>query len=196
MLMIASPSSTDSQDIVLAIPVSEKDHIKGNPLAKVTLVEYGDFQCPACRVYAPTVKNLSTEFGDQLRVVYRHFPLVQHKQAPLAGQASEAAALQGKFWEMHDILYEKQNEWAGKSDAEEKFAGYATSLGLDVEKFKQDMKSNDTKKKIEDDFDGGLRSGMPQGTPTFFFQDKRINTPRTYEEFEKLINKALAQTNS
>ena len=167
----------------------DSDQIKGAPLkeAKVILIEYSDFQCPACRSYYPMVKKLSQEFAN-LSVVYRHFPLPQHLNARPSAQAAEAAGQQGKFWEMHDMLFDNQQSWAESKTSREIFLGYALALGLDMEKFKTDYDSPETKTKIEKDYQSGAKD--IDGTPTFFINDKKIQNPRNYDEFRNIIQQA------
>lgn len=162
------------------------DWIKGSDLkeAKITLIEYSDFQCPACRSYYPMVKKLAQEIPG-LTVVYRHFPLPQHKNARPSAQAAEAAGQQGKFWEMHDLLFDNQQHWADLRGTADTFAGYAVSLGLDIDKFKSDYDSAAAKLKIEADYQSGARD--INGTPTFFVNDKKIQNPRNYDEFRSIV---------
>ncbi len=171
--------------------VTEKDWIKGGGLkAPVILVEYGDFQCPACAAYHAFVEKLVSELGNQVSFVYRNFPLrTIHKNADLSAQAAEAAGKQGKFWEMYNLIFEHQKDWADDSAAREKFLAYAQSLNLDLANFKRDMDSSEVKDKIEGDFQSGLRSNI-QGTPTFYINGNKINNPLSYDEFKKLIIEA------
>jgi protein-disulfide isomerase len=167
--------------------VRENDWVKGDPEAKVVLTEYGDFQCPACANYAPLVKRLSEETSKGLKVVYRHFPLTSiHKNAIPSAQAAEAAGRQGKFWEMHDTLYEKQTEWSDERDVKEKFIEYARILGLDEEKFKSDYDSDEVRQRIESDLSKALQLGL-NSTPTFFLNGQKI-APRSYENFKDLVD--------
>ena len=125
--------------------------------------------------------------------MYRNFPLRSiHPQAQIAAQAAEAAALQGKFWEMHDLLFETQREWSGALGMKERLLSYAESVGLDTELFEKDLNSSGIKDKIQTDVAGGQVGGVP-GTPTFFLQGQRIVNPRNYEEFQALILRALEQ---
>ncbi|MCL5004821.1 MAG: DsbA family protein [Patescibacteria group bacterium] len=182
------PASSDE----LAIPVSDNDWYLGSKNAKVTLVEYSDFECPACKAYAPIITLLNKDFPNDLKIVYRHFPLPQHKNARVAAQAAEAAGKQGKFWEMENLIFEKQNEWADNSNAEENFVSYATSLGLNIEKFKSDFNSDLTKTKIESDYASGEESKLTY-TPTFFLNSKKISNPQNYEEFKSLIETRIGK---
>jgi protein-disulfide isomerase len=126
---------------LLASGISLNDNSKGNSESSVVLVEYSDFQCPACGAYYPLLKALVEEFGSEIRFVYRHFPLAQHQHAELAGRAAEAAGKQGKFWEMHDLIFENQQSWTNLRNSEEVFTHYAVQLDLDMEKFKADLDS-------------------------------------------------------
>lgn len=169
-----------------AVEVTEADWVKGDVNAQTVLVEYGDFQCPACADYYPMLKRLLEEIPTGFKVVYRHIPLTSiHKNALISSYAAEAAGLQGKFWEMHDILYEKQTEWAEDTNAKEKFVEYAKGIGLNEEKFKADIESDGVKRLVEEDMTSA-NSMRINSTPTFFLNGQRIQ-PRSYEEFKKLV---------
>jgi len=178
----------------LAVPVSDGDWYLGPKNAKVTLVEYSDFECPACKIYAPIIMQLNKDFPNDLKIVYRHFPLPQHENARISAQAAEAAGRQGKFWEMESLIFEKQSEWVNSGKAEDNFISYATSLGLDIEKFKNDFNSDLVKAKIENDYASGEKSKITY-TPTFFLDSRRINNPQSYEEFKSLIKSRILITN-
>jgi protein-disulfide isomerase len=183
---------------VLIDQVSEADHVRGNQDSGVVFVEYGDFQCPACGAYHPIVQQLTEEFGDRVGFVFRHFPLNRiHQNADLAARASEASGKQGKFWEMHDMLFESQSEWSQQrsSEAEETFTRYAQSLGLDLAKFDNDLDIGEVKDKVDGDFNSGTRSGV-SGTPTFFLNGERIKNPQSYEEFQSFFNDAIESSNN
>lgn len=168
--------------------ISNSDWVKGSREAKVVLIEYSDFQCPACANYAPIMKQIIQEFGNEIVFIYRHFPLKQnHRNAELAAWAAEAAGKQNKFWEMHDILFEKQKEWENSGNADEYFRGYAQTLNLNIEQFGKDINSEEIKNKVENDFQSGLRSDI-NSTPTFFLNGNKIKNPRDYEEFKNIIN--------
>ena len=172
--------------------VSQLDYSKGNREAAVILVEYSDFQCPACAAYYPLVKQLSEEFGDKMVFIYRHFPLSQHQNAESAAVAAEAAGRQGKFWEMHDLIFDNQNEWAKSArwSVEDIFVKYAEKLNLDLEKFKADLDLKEIKQKVSKDLESGVNAKV-NGTPTFFLNGKKLSTPRSYEEFKKIIGESL-----
>jgi protein-disulfide isomerase len=152
----------------LTVPVNERDHIRGSPDAPVIMVEYADFECPYCGLAYPAVKKLENEVGDILAVVFRHFPLATvHPHAELAAEAAEAAGAQGRFWEMHDVLFENQDALAPGDLME-----YAAALALDERRFAQDLSEHRHAPKVRDDFMSGVRSGV-NGTPTFFVNGVR-----------------------
>src|SRR4051812_3820630 len=152
-------SSRQESDLVLPSQIVESDHSRGSTIASTTLVEYGDFQCPACGLYYPMVEQTLKELGpDQVRFVFRHFPLPQHGNAVPAGKAAEAAGMQGKFWEMYNMLYERQKTWENVTDPKTVFTGYAKEMGLDLTKFAADFESDAAKNKIDNDYKGGVRA--------------------------------------
>lgn len=151
-------------------PVNEKDHFQGPADAPIVLVEYGDYQCPHCGRAYPIIKKIQKKLGNNLKFVFRNFPLAEiHPDATHAAIATEAAADQGKFWEMHDIIFENQGEL---EDAD--LIGYAQKLGIDVAKFEADFEKDEHQEKVEDDFESGVRSGV-NGTPTFFINGEKYN---------------------
>lgn len=172
-------------------PVTESDHILGPKDAPVTLIEFGDFQCPACGFYYSLVKKLTTEASTTVRLVFRHFPLPQHANAWITSQAAEAAGLQGKFWEMYDLIYSHQADWSNVSDAHEILNGYAKDIGLDMVKFKADIDSNAVKTTVAKDEEEAKRIGV-DSTPTFFVNGKAIVNPQSYEAFKSLIEAAAS----
>jgi protein-disulfide isomerase len=154
----------------LTPPVGAQDHAIGADDAPVTLVEYGDYECPYCGMAHPVVKEVQRVLGNQLRFVFRNFPLAEaHPHARFAAQAAEAAGTQGRFWEMHDMLFENQ---AALEPAD--VGGYAKSIGLDVGRFEQELEAGTYAKKVRDDFRSGARSGV-NGTPTFFVNGERYD---------------------
>lgn len=172
------------------LEVTEKDWVKGEANAPVTLVEYTDFQCPACGAYYPLIKQLTEEFGDKVKVVIRHYPLIQiHKNALPSARAAEAAGRQGKFWEMYDLLFVNQKDWSLAEDPTKSiFPSYAGRIGLDVEKFRQDMADSSIDDKINQDRQTGNDLEIT-GTPTFFLNGKKLDNPRSIEEFKSLVEK-------
>lgn len=180
-----------TQSDSLTVEVSGMDHVKGNPMSKLILVEYSDFQCPACGVYYPLVKKLGEEYGNRIQIAYRNFPLTQlHKHAYRAAQAAESAGKQGKFFEMHDLLFERQSEWSELPDVNDRFAAFADELKLNKEQFKRDLDSKEVRDKIDADMKSGQSSGV-QGTPTFYLNGVKIDNPRSYDEFKQVIATTL-----
>lgn len=169
------------------LAVVADDHSKGNPDAKVTLVEYLDFECEACGAYYPLIKRLATEFPNDLRVVTRYFPLPGHKNSMTAALAVEAASKQGKYWEMHDKLFETQETWGNKQvPTPQVFEGYAQQIGLDIEKFKADVADPATRARVQRDFDASQKLGN-NSTPSLFVNGAKIKNPQSYEAFKALI---------
>ncbi|MEO8748559.1 MAG: DsbA family protein [Rhodanobacter sp.] len=155
-----------SEDAALAVPVSVHDHIQGNAHAVVTLVEYGDFQCQACGMAYPLVKQIQQRYTGNLRLVFRHFPLSQaHPYAQMAAELAEAAAVEGQFWEMHDWLYENQDNWTPYGG--EGLEAGVRALGLDEQALAATMRNADIAAHVRRDFMGGVRSGV-NGTPSFY----------------------------
>jgi protein-disulfide isomerase len=165
------------EDGRLTPPVSERDHVAGPDDAPVTLVEYGDYECPHCGRAHPVVKAVQRELEGQLRFVFRNFPLAEaHPHALLAAQSAEAAGAQGRFWEMHDMIFEHQDALELQD-----IVGYAESLGLDITRFESDLAAGTYEKKVRDDFRSGVRSGV-NGTPTFFVNGVRYDGSWANEE--------------
>ncbi|HKO81482.1 MAG TPA: DsbA family protein [Chitinophagaceae bacterium] len=153
----------------LTPPVNSNDHIFGGPGALIELVEYGDYECPYCGRAYPIVKDIQQQLGNDIKFVFRDFPLSNiHPHAFSAALATEAAGLQGKFWEMHDIIFENQ-----KTLDTENIFGFAGQLGLDIEHFKNDIQQKSLIDKVEKDFESGIRSGVNR-TPTFFINGEKF----------------------
>jgi protein-disulfide isomerase len=158
------------QSAQLVIPVSDNDHTLGPGNAPVTLLEYGDFECPYCQRAHPILQGVRRTMGDRLRFVFRHFPLSQaHAHAEHAAEASEAAGAQGRFWEMHDLLFENQHALE-----DDDLAMYAAQIGLDAQRVAREIAAGTYAKKIRNDFRGGIRSGV-NGTPTLFINGLRFD---------------------
>ena len=167
-------------------PVGANDHVQGASKAPVTLVEYGDFECPFCGEAYPVVKALQERLGDQMRLVFRNFPLSEmHPHAEHAAEAAEAAGAQGKYWEMHDLLYENQDALD-----DENLAQYATVLGLDVPRFIREMSEHSHTARVREDFRSGVRSGV-NGTPTFFINGVRHDGPFDLRSLLAAIKEAV-----
>lgn len=168
-------------------------NFEGNPDAKVTLVEFGDYQCPACYAYYPVVKQVVEKYGDKILFQFRNFPLVQiHPNAMAAARAAEAAALQGKFWQMHDMLYQNQNNWSSSQNASAIFEQYAQQLGLNMDQYKKDVNSAEVLATINADVKAAQALGAT-GTPVFVLNGKKIDSPGDLAGFEKVIDEALQQ---
>jgi protein-disulfide isomerase len=173
--------------MTLKTPVGPNDHTEGPADAPVTLVEYGDYQCPYCGQAYPIVKAMQTRFGSRLRFVFRNMPLKNaHPQAELAAEAAEAAALQGKFWQMHDALYEHQAELGP-----EFVVKAAARLHLDVDAFQQAIESGQVRPRVEHDFMDGVRSGV-NGTPTFFINGTRYDDSWDPDTLAAAVEHAIA----
>ena len=164
------------------IKASEKngniaDHVSGKADSTVVLIEYGDYQCPGCGGLYPSLKQLTDEYGDRIAFVFRNFPLTSmHPNAKAAAGVAEAAGRQGKYWQMHDRLYEGQSEWSSATakDRNEIFERYADLVGLDIARFKQDLASSEVAQKINFDQALGKRDGV-NATPTLFIGDKKLS---------------------
>jgi protein-disulfide isomerase len=169
-------------------------HVLGKGTAGVTLVEYGDFQCPYCSAYFPTLKEVKAKYGDKIKFQFRHLPLLQvHQNAFAAARAAEAADSQGKFWEMHDLLYGDQGAWSAASNPTPLFEQYAKQLGLDVAKFKTDAASNKVNDRINADIAEFNKLGVQTSTPTFLLNGKKVSVQNKIEDFTSLIDDAIAK---
>jgi protein-disulfide isomerase len=173
----------------LTVPVSDgRDHIQGSADAPVTLVEYGDYECPYCGAAYPIVKEVQTRMGDRLRFVFRNFPITtSHPHAEQAAEAAEAAAAQDSFWEMHDALYENQNRLR-----DEDLRAYAEELGLDVERFAGELGEHVHEARVHEDFLSGVRSGV-NGTPTFYINGVRHDDSYELETLLAALEQAAAE---
>lgn len=181
------PSSSSSNG------TSVSEHKKGAGTKNVTLIEYGDFQCPACKSYYPIVKQIKESYGDDITFQFRHFPLTQiHPSAFAASRAAEAAGKQDKFFEMHDLLYENQDSWTSLSNASAIFETYAQQLGLNMDQYKADVASGQTAEIINADIKAGQAVGA-NSTPTFVLNGKKIDNPKTFEEFKTVIDAEIAR---
>jgi|SRR6185437_5249740 len=167
----------------LSIPISERDHIRGRADAPLTLLEYGDYECDYCGRAYPVVRAVREHFGDRLRFIFRNFPHASiHPHASIAAQAAESAALKGKFWEMHDILFEHQDDLAGTD-----LARYALKIGLEVYHFESDLSSERFARRVAADYQGGVASGVTK-TPTFFIDEIRYDGPMEAAALVEAIN--------
>lgn len=169
---------------MLKIPVSSSDHIEGNIDAPLTLVEYGDYECPYCGMAYHIIKQIQQHFKDRLRFVFRNFPIIDsHPHAGIAAMTAEFAATKGKFWQMHDLLYENQQSLELPN-----LMNYAKSLDLSSSELQYAIENELFAKKIEQDFMGGVRSGV-NGTPTFYINNNRFNDTFEYETLLAALEK-------
>jgi protein-disulfide isomerase len=188
--VIFSQSSTSNKLIDPALLLGDTQNVVGPADAKVTIVEFSDFQCPACLASEPLVKDVLSKHGQQVRFVYRHYPLVTiHQHAQLAAQAAESAAAQGKFWQMHDKLFATQTEWADLKSSDEalaKFTTYAEDLAIDKAAFLEKIQSEDIKQRITKDVGDGTKAGI-QATPTFYVNGQQVAAPQLLETVENAL---------
>lgn len=162
----------------------------------ITITEYADLQCPACQYHHPIVKELLAAYPDKVKLAFKHYPLsAAHPNAMDAAIAAEAAGRQGKFFQMVDMMYERQNAWAGLPDPKAKFVEYAKELGLDIDKFNADLKDKELESLVNKDREEGINNGV-NATPTFFIGNERINIPNGLDEFKKLVDERLSSKNS
>jgi len=173
----------------LAEPVGKKDHAQGPAGAPVTLVEYGDYECPFCGEAYSVLKEVKEQMGETLRFVFRNFPLSEmHPFAFAAAEAAEAAGAQGKFWEMHDMLYENQEQLEPEA-----LAGYAKALGLDMERFVKEVSAGTYAARIKHDFQTGVMSGV-NGTPSLFINGERYDGERDAESLLEALQAVADET--
>ena len=170
------------------------DHVRNGTGKKVTLIEYGDLQCPSCGAFYPILKQLETPYNDQVSFVFRHFPLISiHPNAFAAARAAEAAGNQGKFFEMHDKLYETQSVWGEVATNQQTlFEGYAQELGLDMTKFKTDYASTAVSDRINRDVSSAKQFNV-SGTPTFILNGVKIDNPGSEADFAKVLDDAITK---
>ena len=196
--LVAANNKSAHESDLLPLPdqITATDHIRGSATAPVTLVEYGDFQCPACEAFFPIVeKVLNDEGSSTVRFVFRHFPLPQHQNAIPAVIASEAAYLQGQFWGMYELLYGQQSDWSESTDptaVRNVFIGYAKKLNLDVTKFTADLDSKDLMAIANNSYAAAQKANLDH-TPTFFVNGTEIN-PQGYDDLKKSIDDAITAT--
>ncbi len=172
------------------VEISSTGWIRGSENAKTTLVEFGDFQCPACRAAEPFVRQALHDFDGKIKLHFKHFPLTSiHSNAMLAARAAEAAGVQGKFWQMHDWLYDNQDLWAplNGSEARQKMIDVAKKLKVDSDKFTEDLDNSTISDKIAAMQNEAINIGV-NATPTFYINNKKVESnPASYEEFKQLI---------
>jgi len=177
-------SRSNNEGVVLT------EHLKGDSKATVTLTEYSDFQCPACAQFEPVVAELLAKYGSNIRFEYKHFPLIQlHPVALLAAEASEAAAVQNKFWEMHDKLFLNQEVWSKNPVPNKYFNEYAEEIGLDLKLFNKHLRSSLIKDKVQTEYKEALQLGLTS-TPSFLLNGQKMNIT-TYQDFIEQVKNAV-----
>ena len=168
----ASPA--ERSPVIQGVPGADPPHVLGPASAPARLEEFGDFECPPCGMFHPILEQMKAEFGDQLQITFREYPLVPtHQHAVAAASAAEAAGLQGRFWEMHDLIYEHQNDWKKEFDVRPIFENYAKQIGLDVERYNRDISSDVVAQRIFMDGKRGHSMGV-KGTPTVFLNGREV----------------------
>jgi protein-disulfide isomerase len=178
---------SDKEEIAMtqAVKVTKNDHIQGGPDAAITLLEYGDYQCPSCSQVLPIIKKLKKHFGSKLQFAFRNFPLEQHAFAEAAAETAEFAAEHGKFWEMHDLLYKRQREFS-----EDLFPELAEELGLDAAHLAEALEAGSYAAKVEADLASGEKAGV-RGTPTFYINGEQVEDAYDYESIVAAIDEKL-----
>lgn len=167
-------------------------HVRGGSKPRVTLEEFGDFQCPPCAATTlDSIAPLEKEYGERLRVIFWEFPLDMHEHARAAAKAAEAASLQGRFWEMHDILYKNQNTWSKAPDVRALFDAYAQELHLDLERFKKDSDSAEVAARVDRQREYGVTRGA-KNTPTIFINHRVFDPPFTPERMREAVEKEMS----
>lgn len=184
----------DGTDTSTASSSEPTNHVIGNG-TKVTLVEYGDFQCPACSGYAPVMKQVIEKYGNDITLQFRHFPIISlHPNAFAASRAAEAASKQDKFWEMYELIYANQEAWSLSKNPNSFFESYANQLGLDLETYQEDFLSNAVNDAIRADM-AEARELNVSATPTFFVNGEAIETPpQSIDAFSEILDKAIADS--
>ena len=170
-------------------------HVRGEANGPVTLEEFGDFECPPCAMLAGAYGQVEEGYTAQLRVIFRHFPLPGHPHAQEAAQVAEAAGLQDRFWQMHDLLYKEQAVWSKATDARTLFHSYAGMLGLNLERFKTDVDSAEVKERVASDQKRGADLGV-QSTPTIFINDRQVLPPVNVGTIRAAIDAAVKAKSS
>jgi protein-disulfide isomerase len=170
----------------LRVPVSDNDHSEGDKNAAIVLIEYGDYECPHCGAAYPVIKKLQKHFGSKLRFIFRNFPIAEsHPHAVTAAYVAEASALQGKFWPVHDLIYEHQQNLSTQL-----LLSLAESAGVDIKKLSQDISTPAVTDRVEKDLEGGARSGV-NGTPSFFVNGYKYEGYHEYDRMRKDLESVL-----
>lgn len=171
-------------------PTTAQENSSDQP---ITIVEYSDYQCPACAYFHPIVEKLKDKYGDQIEFEMKYFPLNSHQYAALAARAAQAAKNQGKFYEMHSLLFENQKRWSGSGSPTSLFVNYARELDLDVDQFKNDLNASETQKVVMEQRQEGRNAGV-DATPTFFIEGDKVDPlPRNFEQFDQLLQQYVGE---
>jgi protein-disulfide isomerase len=186
-----SPSNEPSSAGTLSAAPTGDGRLKGPDNAPVTLIEFGDYQCPTCARFHPIVEEMIRRYPSQLRLEFHHYPLISiHPNSMAAALAAEAAGDQGKFWEMHDSIFRNQETWSKVPNAESEFLTYASKLGLNVNQFMQSMRSPETQQRVLRDVTQARDANL-DSVPTFFVNGKKIGLPNGPDEFSRIIQENL-----
>ncbi len=165
----------------------------GDPNSKVVITEFGDYQCPSCGLWHPYIKDtIIPQYSNKVLFVFKNYPLKMHKNAQAAAQAVESASLQGKFWEMHNMVYDHQADWSNSNDPNSVFEKYASQIGLNVDTWKKDRESDKVRNLIKNDVAIGDQLGLP-GTPSFLINGV-LQQPKSFEDFKNAIDQAISQS--
>jgi protein-disulfide isomerase len=185
----ANPTPTGPRQVTAGAP---DPYERGGAKASVTLEEFSDFQCPACGGLEPGLRRVVKDYGERVRLIFRNYPLPMHRYAFQAARAAEAAGQQGKFWEMHDALYDNQKEWSDSMEPRVQFDSYATRLGLDVQRFKADEERQDLAERIKADVQRGNSLNV-RGTPTVYLNGRELMPGKlvTEDDLRREIDAAL-----
>lgn len=192
--LVMSEAGRTSTPIPLPSEVVADDWKIGNPSASVTIIEYADFQCPACAATSPLLARVMDEYGDQVQLVYRYFPLNSiHPNADIAARAAEAAGHQNKFWEMHNMLFANQNAWSSLSNPTDTLVTYATSLDLNIDQFKADLTSSEIRDRVNRDLKSAEQAGLT-GTPSIFVNGQQLSpNPGSFDLWQDIVEAELAK---
>lgn len=192
VFLLSGSSSTPTTSDIKADPkilVKNDSNKIGSPSAKIVLVEFSDYQCPACGAAYPIIKQIINGYKDKVLFVYRNFPLPTHQNSKIAAEAAEAAGAQGKYWQMHDMLFENQSTWSS-SNPLDMFTEYAKSIGLDTDKFKKDVEGNKYSDKIQADINDGVSLGV-NSTPTFYLNGEKVTGLTSFNDLKSKIDALL-----
>lgn len=187
--------NNSQKDDISVLNIDNDDWVYGKKDSKTVLVEYLDYECEACASVSPMVNTIKEEYKDRIAFVVRYYPLPSHRYSKQSAYAVESAGKQGKYWEMNKLMFENQSEWSGNPKSDEIFRSYAQDLGLNIEQFDSDSVSAQTKERVEHDLKSGNSLNI-QGTPTFFLNGRKINTPRNLDSFRTVLDEEIKKSNT